>query len=249
MFSKFFTKKAHDSSVFVFHAPKFHIVNEIDSYDPSSLSQWIEKQITIRMNDMNKLLSDPDSIINKLFRQHSIPFHMLSLQYKSLMSDILYTTDSLINSTIYDLDKLISKMDILLEQLRQLDEKQLMMFVSELRNNLIKRWSILSHYKLDILSSITKVTVSDIEKVDMMLSFYIYGKFTTNITRLLFVIPYETGFSGTLINDMINPFQVVPEGETETILSTMNTLFMKYFHSPRLQHAFVILKKQIDKIK
>jgi hypothetical protein len=247
-FSNFFTKTDHDATVFLHHHPRYHIVHELDSYDPSPLSVWIESQIKTRMKDMNTLLTDTDSAIYKLFRQQSIAFSSQLWEYQELMfNQTLFTNETQRASSLRHVKELIPQLENIIGQLEP--SHPLFTFAYELRMNAITRWTLLN--SPEIISNNqtpeTTVTVTDVEMVVKMLSYYIYGKLSNVLTTLLFVKPFENAITLTRNDpsEIKSIFNSVPEGETQAILLIMESLVDKYFHTLRLKNGFNMLVKMI----
>jgi hypothetical protein len=194
--------------------PLYHVVNDIDSYYPFTISNWLIHEMAERNQQMKEFLLQEDklgSTFHSWIKALPIPVKMVTImnKYKRIM-DKQRILPTMLPIFLRDCNMLVSLMD---EVLDLNSDPSFASFMNELRQHVIRRWTVAKYS-----SFLESYSISDVE---MMISYYTYGSMNHILSKLLFVYPYELEFSPFVrakakVERMIHALQQVKPEEKKT---------------------------------
>lgn len=168
--------------------PLYHIVQDIDSYYPFTVSNWLLNHISERNQQMKLFIKQQDQV-GSVFHSwvKTIPNPVLIIEIMNKYKNVMMK--QFISPQFVSLcDRLISKIDSLL---KIISIPAFILFMNELRQNVIRRRTV-AKFNPSILES------DSIADIEMMISHYSFGTNNNILSKLLFVYPYELEMSPLL---------------------------------------------------
>ncbi len=156
--------------------PRYHIVEDIDTYDPSTNMEWITNKFKQRNKDMTELIKNYKTNIIRDWIQFlpTQPKNMRWVCNKMLQEYETFMNPKNIFSNIQEALSKTRKLIADINSIIIIIDGQFLAFMNELRQNLIRKFYVLTYQEA--------IDAIDIANVEFLLSYYTYGSMYKPVT-------------------------------------------------------------------